>query len=127
VIRVAARRCSFIKEDGRRCEAPPLLDDEFCFWHSPKCAKEAAEARRQGGLRRRRETVVSAIYDFVGLRTVEDIQRFLEILAGDTLTQENSARRSHAGARIASVALHALDRGELLRLLQTLEAGRGRR
>lgn len=124
---VAARTCSFTKEDGRPCKAPPLLDDEFCFWHSPECAKEAAEARRQGGLRRRREKVVSAIYDFSGLRTVEDIQRFLEILAGDTLTQENSARRTHAGARIASVALHALDRGELLTLLQTLEAGRGRR
>jgi hypothetical protein len=127
VIEVATRTCGFTKEDGHACGAPPLLDDDFCFWHSPKCAKEAAEARRQGGLRRRREKIVSTAFEFEGLRTVEGIQRYLEMVGLDTLTLENSAKRSHAAARIASVALHALDRGEIEQLLQTLEAARGPR
>ena len=124
---MAARTCSFIKEDGQRCQAPPQLEDEQCFWHSPKTRGEAKEAQRLGGLRRRKDHALSAAYDFEGLRTVEQIQRFLEIVALDTLTLENSARRTHAAARIASVALHALDRGELEQLLRTLETARGLR
>ena len=38
--------------------------------HSPEYAEEVAEARRLGGLRRRREVVVSGAYEFDGLETV---------------------------------------------------------
>jgi hypothetical protein len=122
---VTARTCSATNKNGEPCGASPLQDDEFCFLHSPKTAKEAAEARHQGGVRKRREKVVSTVYDFEGLRSVEDIQRFLEIIAVDTLTQDNSPKRSQAGARIASIALQSWDRGELLKRLETLEAARG--
>jgi len=124
VTAVAARTCSYVKENGQPCGAGPMHDDEFCFWHSPKTAEDAAEARRLGGLRRRKEHAVSGAYDFEGLRTVEDIRRFLEIVALDTLTLENSARRTHAAARIASVALLAVDKGELEQALRTLETAR---
>jgi hypothetical protein len=122
---VVARICSAINKDGEPCGAAPLHDDELCFLHSPKTAKEAAEARRQGGLRKRREKVVSTVYDFEGLATIDGIRRLLEIAAVDTLSLENSVRRSQALARIASVAQQSWDRGELLKRLETLEAARG--
>jgi hypothetical protein len=90
---VTARTCSATKKDGEPCGAPPLQDDKFCFLHSPKTAKEAAEARRQGGLRRRREKVVSTVYDFEGLATIEGMRRVLEIVVTDALAQDNSHGR----------------------------------
>ena len=40
--------------DGRLCRAIPLRDRPYCFWHDPDSEEKAAEARRLGGLRRRR-------------------------------------------------------------------------
>jgi hypothetical protein len=36
-----------------------MRDVAFCFWHAPGNEEEVAEARRLGGLRRRREKTVS--------------------------------------------------------------------
>ena len=58
--------------------------------HSPEHAAEAAEARRLGGLRRRREVAVTGAYEFPGLQSVADIRRILEIAVLDTLGLENS-------------------------------------
>ncbi len=71
--------CRAKKDNGQPSRAPRLRDSEFCFWHSPEHAEEAAEAQRLGGLRRRREEAVSGAYDFDGLQDVAQVQRLLEI------------------------------------------------
>ncbi len=58
---------------------------KFCFWHDPAHAEEMAEARRLGGLRRRKEKAVEGAYDFGGLVDVSQVRRLLEIAALDTL------------------------------------------
>jgi hypothetical protein len=55
-----------------------MSDEPFCFWHSPDTAEEAAEARRLGGLHRRKKETVGAVFGFGGLRTIEDNQALLE-------------------------------------------------
>ena len=70
-----------------------MQDEKFCFLHSPKTAKEAAEARRQGGRRRRREKVVATVYDFQGLATIEGQLRVLEIVVTDALARDSSNGR----------------------------------
>ena len=64
------RTCAAVTGQGKPCRQAPLLDGEFCFWHDPEHAQEAAEARRLGGLRRRRERTVSGAYDLEGLESV---------------------------------------------------------
>ncbi len=49
-----------------------MRDEPFCFWHAPETADEAVEARRLGGLHRRKKKSVAAIYGFGGLRTIID-------------------------------------------------------
>jgi hypothetical protein len=115
------RTCSFIKESGERCRSAPLQEGEFCFWHSPDHAQEAAEARHLGGLRRRREKTVAGAYEFEGLGSVEDIRRLLEIAALDTLGLENSVARSRTLAYLAQVALKALEVCELEERVRALE------
>ena len=118
---MVVRTCEAPKEDGNRCQAAPLLDGDFCLMHSPEHAEEMAEARRLGGLRRRREKTVSGAYDFEGLADVGQVRRLLEIAASDTLSLENSVARSRTLAYLAQVALKALEVGELAERIDALE------
>ena len=117
-----ARRCEQVKEDGERCRATPMRDSAYCFWHSPDTRQEAEEARRLGGLRRRRERTVAGAYEFKGLEAVIDIRRLLEIAVLDTLSLENSVARSRTLAYLAQTALKCLEAGELEDRLALLEA-----
>lgn len=113
-------RCGFVK-DGIACRATPLRDHPFCFWHSPDHTADAAEARRLGGLRRKRERTVAGAYDISTLDSVVAIRRLLEIAALDVLGLENSLARGRTLASLAMVALRLLEAGELESRLQRLE------
>jgi len=115
------RSCQAVKENGEPCRQAPLRDGDFCFWHSPDHAKEAAEARRLGGLRRRREGTLSGAYDFDGLDSVPKVRRLLEIAVLDTLSLENSVACSRTLAYLAQIALKALEVGELAERIDALE------
>ena len=129
--------CTYRKPDGEACRATPIRDGEHCFWHDPKHAEEAAEARRLGGLRRRKEKVVSGSYDIEGLENVGQIRRLVEIAVLDTLALENSIARSRALIAAVGAAAKLLEVGELedrilaleraLKPRQTQAIGRGRR
>jgi len=70
---IADRTCKARNESGDPCRQAALREGDFCFWHSPDHTDEAAEARRLGGLRRRREKAVAGAYDLEGLASVEQI------------------------------------------------------
>ena len=119
---VMAKTCGKRKEDGSACEAHALRDGSFCFWHSPDHSEEAAEARRLGGQRRRRERVVSGVYDFEGLGSVASVRRLVEVAVVDTLGLENSVARNRALAYLAQTATGLLEKGELEERLAAIEA-----
>lgn len=116
------RVCCAVKDDGEPCRAPPLRDGDQCLMHSPDHAEEVAEARRLGGLRRRREVAVSGAYEFEGLQTVDQIRRLVAVAVVDTLSLENSIARSRTLAYLAQTALRLLEVGELEKRVATLEA-----
>jgi hypothetical protein len=113
--------CRFQKDNGEPCRATPMRGEEYCFWHHPEHAEEAAEARRLGGLRRRKERITQGAYDFEGLQSVTQIRRLLEVAVVDTLSLESSIARSRALAYLAQTALKALEVGELEERLRVLE------
>jgi hypothetical protein len=119
---VEARACKAKKHDGGRCGANPILGSEFCFWHDPEHEKEATEARRLGGLRRRKEKAVQGAYDVGDLENVGEVRRLIQIAVMDTLSLENSIARSRTVAYLAQVALKALEVGEFEERLRALEA-----
>ena len=108
--------------NGSPCRSSPLTGEDYCLFHSPTHEEEAAEARRLGGLRRRKEKTLVGAYDFPGLRTVPDIQRLLEIATLDTLALENSVARSRTLAYLGQTALRCLEIGELEERVALLEA-----
>jgi hypothetical protein len=115
------RSCAAKNEQGEPCRQPPLRDGERCFWHDPEHQQEATEARRLGGLRRRREKAVEGAYDIEGLEDVGQVRRLIVIAVLDTLSLENSIARSRTLAYLAQVALKALDAGEWEERLVALE------
>ncbi len=115
------RQCAFHTATGEPCRAAPLRDSEFCLMHSPEHAQEVQEARRLGGLRRKREATVSGAYDFEGLETVAGIRRLIYVAVIDTLGMENSISRNRTLAYLAQVALRSLEIGNLEERIVALE------
>src|SRR3989337_123115 len=124
---VRERACQAVKGDGKHCEAAPLSGEDHCFWHSPKHAEEVAEAGRLGGLRRRREKTVAAVYDLESLATVDQIRRLVEIAVTDTLGLENSIARSRVLAYLAQVALRVVEAADLQERAAARETAMGPR
>ena len=116
------RTCRHIRTDGSPCRSVPMRGDDYCFWHSPAHAEEVEEARRLGGLRRRKERTVAGAYEFSGLGSVSDIRRLLEVAVIDTLSLENSVARSRTLAYLGQTALKCLEVAELESRLAMLEA-----
>jgi hypothetical protein len=100
------------------------LDRDFCAAHDPDNAEAMNEARRLGGLRRRREVTVSGAYDFQGIDSVPDIKRLIMVAILDTLSLEASIARSRTIGYLAQVSLKALEVGEFEERLEALEAAK---
>ena len=115
--------CSARTRDGSACGATPMRDEPFCFWHSPDRKDEAADARRLGGLRRRREKTLEGAYDLhEDFRSVDGLLRFVEVGAIDLLGLDASVARSNAMFRGALVAAKLLEVGDLAQRIATVEA-----
>jgi hypothetical protein len=98
--------------DGHACRAGPQRDRPFCFSHDPERTEEAAEARRLGGLRRRKEGTIAAAYDLPGLDTVVGIRRLLDIVVTDGVGLDNGIPRLRVLISTAVAAMNLLKVGE---------------
>ena len=105
---MARPKCTALKSDGTRCGAFAVNDSDQCFHHDPGSAAEAAEARRLGGQRRRREAAVAESYSLDRLRTPDDLFRLLDIAVSDTLAEPSSSKRTQNLLRIGKAFLDAL-------------------
>src|SRR6266516_3243144 len=119
---LARRTCSFTMPDGRLCRAGPQIDRLYCFAHDPKRAADAAEARRLGGLRRRKEGTIAVAYDLPSLDSVEGIRRIFEIVRTDLLGLENTIGRARALIAAGSAATKLLLGAEYEERIRSLEA-----
>ncbi len=118
---MATRFCNQIKDNGEPCRAQAVNGSKYCFLHDPQLAQEAAEARRLGGLRRKREVTVAGAYYLGDLDTVAGIRRLIEVAAVDALGLENSVARTRALVHAAQVAAKLLEVGEMEQRLDALE------
>ena len=107
---------------GGRCGVAPLRDETLCFWHSPEHASDAAEARRLGGLRRRREKTLQGAYDYDGLDTIAQLRRILDIVVADGLGLESSIARGRLLIAAVIAGAKLLELGDLADRVQALEA-----
>ena len=79
---------------NQACGMAPLRGESFCFSHSPEHATEAAEARRIGGQRRKREVTLAVVYGLGGLDELEQARRLLELVTYEALALDNGVARN---------------------------------
>ena len=118
---VARVRCAATNKAGNPCRMAPLTDSKYCWAHDPNNADAAAEARKAGGLRNRKEGTIAGVYGFQGLTTIQDIRRLLDVAAYDTLALDNGIARSRTLVSIAVAAAKLLEEGEMEDRLRQLE------
>ena len=113
--------CMALNAAGRSCRAAPLRDRSFCRMHDPEQAEAVADARRLGGLRRRRESTLAHAYDLTGLASPREVLRLLDIAAFDTLGLDNSVARARTLVQISGAAIRLLEVTSLEERLRALE------
>ena len=116
------RRCAYAKADGQPCQMAPLRDRPYCFSHDPERAEDAAEARRLGGHRRRKEGTIAVAYDLPGLDRVEGIRRILDIVVTDALGLETGINKLRVLISAATAATKLLETAEFEERLAAVEA-----
>ena len=116
------RTCAYAKADGQPCQMAPLRERPYCFSHDPERADDGAEARRLGGLRRRKEGTIAVAYDLPGLDSVAGIRRLLDIVVTDGVGLENGIARLRVLISTATAATALLKVGEFEDRLASLEA-----
>jgi len=120
---VVSRTCKSRKENGEQCHAAPLRDRDFCLFHDPEHLETVQAARSAGGQRRKREATLATAFDFEGLTSVPQIRR----LAYDALSLDNNINRVRALGYLAQVAVTLLEKGELEKKVNAVEAAVGPR
>lgn len=118
---VTVRACTGLTKTGEHCGAPPMHEDEFCFWHSPGHQDEATAARKLGGQRRRRESTLVGAYELGPLDTVSGIRRVLEVVTYDGLGMEISIGRGRLLISAVQALTKLLEVGELEQRVANLE------
>ena len=119
---MVTRACGAVKRDGRLCRARPMRNADYCFMHNPETEEEAADARRLGGVRRKREKTLAGAYDFDGYDGPESICRILDIATFDALALDNSLARSRTLITAGMAAAKLLETGDLQARIELLEA-----
>ena len=99
-----------------------MVDVPHCFWHAPETAEEAAEARRLGGLHRRKKKTIATIYGFTGLSTVDDCLALVETATVETYALENSVSRNRTLADLGRTAAKLIQAGDQEERIAALEA-----
>ena len=116
------RTCQGLNEAGQPCRQAPLRDAELCFWHNPTTVEAAAEARRAGGLNKRREHTLAAVYEFDGLDSIEHIRRLFDIAGFEALALPAGPNKCRILVQVGLAALKALGVGDHEERLQEIEA-----
>ena len=115
------RQCAFQKADGTKCRAAPLHNSQYCLMHSPEHQQQVVEARRMGGLRRKRETLIRQAYEFDTTNNLAGIIRLLQIVVIDTLALDNGVARNRTLLAAIMTALQLYQTSSVEQRVEALE------
>lgn len=107
------KHCKALNQEGQPCQAPPITDEDLCFWHHPDYSAQVDQARRSGGTARAREYALRYIYQIETLDSHERILRLIDLATTELLSLENSVARDRALLGAASTAAGLLPLGKL--------------
>jgi hypothetical protein len=106
-------RCQFITKNGSRCHADPQTGNDWCFFHDPEQKKKQAEARKQGGEARARQTgpavTLPPNLTVMPLEKFSDVLKLLEQTINHLLQSEMDVTAARAIGYLAGVLQRSLE------------------
>jgi hypothetical protein len=115
-----ARKCKY-KKNGKRCKGYALTDDDYCFSHSPKKARERAEARRKGGKKALADKKRILQRSNIQIENTSDVVRLLNETINQVRTGRIEVKIANSVGYLSGICLKALEQGDLERRLEVLE------
>ena len=114
-----ARGCISKKADGSDCGSAAKTGSNFCLWHDPERAAEAAAVRALGGTRR----LATGKSEYPGpIATTQDLVDTLNLAIADCWGMEMSERRMRSLSPLLKILRDLVPDLEVDRRLSTLEA-----
>lgn len=117
----AINRCAHVKEGGARCQARPLRDSSYCFFHDPDKAIDRAAARKAQG-RKNRATVLPSQPADRRLDNIGDVTALVSEVIVYVLRGELDARSANTVGYLCTVLLNSIQVGELEVRMRCIEA-----
>jgi hypothetical protein len=109
------------RKGNRRCKNYALTGDEFCFFHSPKKARERAEAQRKGGKKALSEKKRVLQGSNIEIKNTSDIVELLNETINQVRTGEIEVKIANAVGYLSGICLKALEQGDIEKRLEALE------
>lgn len=114
------QQCKEIKGDGSRCQAAPLPDSDFCFFHDPARAEERKAAQSLGGSQGKTKTVPEDAPD-ISIEDCQDIVRLLVQTINQVRKGALDPKVANSVGYLSNIALKAFEDGDLEKRLAELE------
>ena len=115
-----ANRCKY-RKGKRRCKNYALTGDEFCFFHSPKKAKERAKAQRKGGKKALADKKRVLGESNIEIKKTSDVVSLLNETINQVRTGEIEVKIANAVGYLSGICLKALEQGDIEKRLEALE------
>lgn len=119
------RRCAAKNKQGEPCGFQPMRDNDLCWHHDPENEEAAQDARRLGGVRRKRESTLAGAYEFEGILVEGGLARFMDIAAWDALSLDSGVAKVRAMVAVAQAVEKILLARDLAERVAALESVMG--
>lgn len=115
-----AKKCKH-RKGNRHCKNYALTGDDYCFFHSPKKAKERAEAQRKGGKKALAEKKRILEQSNIQIKNTSDVVKLLNETINQVRTGEIEVKIANAVGYLSGICLKALEQGDIEKRLEALE------
>lgn len=115
-----AKRCKYRKK-GKQCKSWALTGENYCFFHSPKKAKERAKARRKGGKHALADKKQVLQHSDIRIESTSDVVKLLNETINQVRTGEIEVKIANAVGYLSGICLKALEQGDIEKRLEVLE------
>jgi flagellin-specific chaperone FliS len=115
-----AKKCKY-RKDNKSCKNYALTGDNYCFFHSPRMAKERAQAQRKGGKRALGEKKRVLAESNVQIQNTADIIKLLNVTINQVRTGGIEVKIANAIGYLSGICLKALEQGDIEKRLEVLE------
>ncbi len=115
------KKCDYVKQGDIQCEAPAMVDSQFCFFHSPETIEPRHSSRAKGGAKNASATLPVTIVQ-ISIPTAQGVLSLIAETIHHVRTGQLDPKIANCVSYLSGIALKAIDQGNIDERLESLEA-----